>query len=171
MEPYGEPPILVARAIRHAVFSIRTAIGDATIGTRAWLSADPRSTAAIIAFALSLKMPYRQTTFQDFAFTRGSADDITSDQSIQAGRWRMALCSGDPGLSTGRSLIHAVFFRAYLFNPKGTNGVPTFALQKARIMSVSDQYLYRGGIFTRRAENSRPGCKFWRTHGKASPRT
>jgi len=44
------------------------------------------------------------------------------------------------------------FSGAYLFNPKGTRGVPNVsALQKAKVMSVSDQYLYRWRI-TRRAK-------------------
>jgi hypothetical protein len=39
------------------------------------------------------------------------------------------------------------FSGSYLFNPRNTNGVSTFRRQRYEdVMSVSDQYLFRGGV-------------------------
>jgi hypothetical protein len=140
-------PILVATRHQGSGYFHTHGIGDATIGTRAWLFRGPTEHGGNIAFGASLKMPTGKDNSQDFAFIRGQRTIITSDQSIQTGDggWGFALEAQGYQRTFFNSMLY--FSGAYLFNPRGTNGVPTFRSAKGEgVMSVSDQYLYRGGI-------------------------
>lgn len=139
-------PILVAKRDQRANGIFHTAgIGDSTIGARFWVFRPPTESGGNIAFGFSLKMP---TGRDDSVGHRGSAGPLVSaDQSIQAGdgRWGFALETQAIKPFFFHSTLY--FSGAYLFNPADTNGVRTFRTQKGEgIMSVADQYLYRGGI-------------------------
>lgn len=140
-------PILVAtRHMSSGLFHTH-GIGDSTVGTRAWIFHSPAEHGGNIAFGISLKMPTGKDNSQDFAFINGRRTIITSDQSIQAGDggWGFALETQGYQRTYFNSMLY--FSGAYLFNPRGTNGVPTFRAAKGEeVMSVSDQYLYRAGI-------------------------
>jgi hypothetical protein len=61
---------------------------------------------------------------------------------------------GSWGFNVGTQAYKSLWRRAsvyaqatYLFNPRDTNGVATFRSQAGQgVMSVTDQYLYRGGV-------------------------
>jgi hypothetical protein len=141
----GSLPILVATRHQGSGYFHTHGIGDATIGTRAWLFNGERG--GNIALGISLKMPTGKDNSQDYAFVGGRRTIITSDQSIQAGDggWGFALETQGYKRTFFNSVLY--FSGAYLFNPQGTNGVPTFRTAKGEeTMSIADQYLYRGGI-------------------------
>jgi len=141
----GSVPILVANRHSGAGYFHTHGIGDATIGTRAWLFNGDHG--GNIAFGVSLKMPTGKDNSEDYTVRNGVRTIITSDQSIQAGDggWGFALETQGYKRTFFNSVLY--FSGAYLFNPQGTNGVPTFRTQKGEeIMSIADQYLYRGGI-------------------------
>src|SRR5215472_12312847 len=123
----GSLPILVATRHQGNGLFHTHGIGDAAIGARTWLFNGERG--------------------GNFAFIGGRRTIITSDQSIQAGdgAWGFALETQGYQRTSFNSVLY--FSGTYLFNPQGTNGVPTFRSAKGEeVMSVADQYLYRGGI-------------------------
>jgi hypothetical protein len=119
-------PILVAtRHMSSGLFHTH-GIGDSTVGTRAWIFHSPAEHGGNIAFGISLKMPTGKDNSQDFAFINGRRTIITSDQSIQAGDggWGFAMETQGYQRTYFNSMLY--FSGAYLFNPRGTNDVPTF---------------------------------------------
>ena len=123
-------------------------IGDMTIGGRAWLFKPPTENGGNIAVGLSLKLPtgkYNATGIARNA--RGETIVATADQSIQAG-------DGGTGFVLDTQAFRPVWFHStvyftgsYLFNPRDTNGVNSFRTRfRETVLSVSDQYLARGGI-------------------------
>jgi len=144
----GSLPILVAKRDQRANGIFRTAgIGDSTVGARFWIFRPPTESGGNISFGFSLKMPTGKDNAVDHGVSRGIRQLVTADQSIQAGDggWGFALETQMFKPIPGRNTLY--FSGAYLFNPKDTNGVRTFRTQKGEeIMSVADQYLYRGGI-------------------------
>jgi hypothetical protein len=144
----GSLPILVAKRdqLQNGIF--RTAgVGDSTVGARFWVFRPPTESGGNVSFGFSLKMPTGKDNSVDHGVFRGTPQLVTADQSIQAGDggWGFALeTQGYKPIWFHNTLY---FSGAYLFNPKETNGVPTFRTAKGEeVMSVSDQYLYRGGI-------------------------
>ncbi len=123
-------------------------IGDATVGTRAWVLKPSSERRGNIAFGISLKMPTGKSNSTGLALNAaGQQITATADQSIQAGDggWGFSLDS--------QAYIHlpwgfmAYETGSYLFNPRDTNGVASFRTRPLEaVLSVSDQYLARGGI-------------------------
>jgi hypothetical protein len=61
------------------------------------------------------------------------------------GGWGFALDTQAYKPIPGRNMLY--FSGTYLFNPQNTNGVATFRARRGEeIMSITDQYLFRGGI-------------------------
>jgi hypothetical protein len=122
-------------------------IGDATIGARAWVFRPPTETGDNISVGLSLKMPTGKYNAAGLAVSGGQTILATADQSIQAG-------DGGTGFAVDIQAFKRLTFRSetyftalYLFNPRNTTGVSTFRrLPGEQVMSVPDQYLYRGGV-------------------------
>ncbi|MFN0168769.1 MAG: hypothetical protein ACKV22_20275 [Bryobacteraceae bacterium] len=123
-------------------------IGDMTLGGRAWIFRPPTESGGNVVVGMSLKLPtgdYRGTGLARDA--QGNVITATADQSIQAG-------DGGTGFAFDiqayrpfvlRTMVY--FSSTYLFNPRDTNGVRTFRTRRGEeVMSVSDQYLVRGGI-------------------------
>lgn len=143
-------PILIARRNQlynpRGIYNVR-GIGDMTIGGKAWLFRSPGEHGNI-QMGLSLKMPTGDPGSKDLALDRtGKPVYAVADQSIQAGDggWGFALDSqGYRRFFWDTTLYYS---GSYLFNPQNTNGVPTLRTAKGEeVMSISDQYLYRGGI-------------------------
>ncbi|HUS05253.1 MAG TPA: hypothetical protein VMZ52_03100 [Bryobacteraceae bacterium] len=143
-------PVLLAH--RNQLYSpsgkfVVNGIGDASIGARAWLFKPPTESGDNIAIGLSLKAPTGKYNATGPAISGGIPIIATADQSIQAG-------DGGTGFALDLQAYKRVFFKSelyfsgvYLFNPRNTNGVSTFRRQAGeQVMSVADQYLYRGGI-------------------------
>jgi hypothetical protein len=122
-------------------------IGDMTVGTRGWLF-QGKEGAGNMGIGVSLKLPTGKDNSMGAALdSKGQPVLATADQSIQAG-------DGGVGFSLDTQAYRPVwlgtmvyFTATYLFNPRDTNGVATFRTKKGEtVMSVSDQYLVRGGI-------------------------
>jgi hypothetical protein len=123
-------------------------IGDMTIGGRGWLFRPPTESGGNVAIGLSLKLPtgdYRATGAALDA--QGRPIVATADQSIQAGDGGVGFAV-DAQAFRPMPLRTVVYFSgSYLFNPRDTNGVRTFRSRRGEeVMSVSDQYLARGGV-------------------------
>jgi hypothetical protein len=128
-------------------------LGDIAVVGRYLLwdpGAQPRGN---VQLGLGIKAPTGKHDVED---TRVSLDDDgnrvetvrTVDQSIQPGDggWGVIVdMSGFRALgSTGEYALYAS--GAYLINPEGTNGTPTFRSRESEaIMSIADQYLFRTG--------------------------
>jgi hypothetical protein len=122
--------------------------GDATVGARYWIFKPPTESGGNIQMGINLKIPTGIYNATGHAVdSQGRPVVATADQSIQAGDGRV-------GFSLDIQAFHplpfgfmAYFTGVYLFNPADTNGVSTFRRAKGEdVMSVTDQYLYRGGI-------------------------
>jgi hypothetical protein len=147
----GSLPIMVAT--RNQVYAPKGyyhvhGIGDSTVGVRGWLFRPPTESGGNIAFGVSLKMPTGRDNSADYGVTSsGQRVVATADQSIQLG-------DGGWGFSLETQAYRRIWFHnmlyfsgSYLFNPQDTNGVNTFRTRRGEtVMSISDQYLYRGGI-------------------------
>lgn len=149
----GSLPVL--NATRYQLYNPKgtyhvAGIGDATIGARAWLFRGPAESGGNVALGFSLKMPTGKSDSRDNAtLANGTPVLAVADQSIQAGDggWGFALDvqAYRPLPVFQRTTMY--FAGTYLFNPTDTNGVATFRSRPSEsIMSVSDQYLFRGGL-------------------------
>jgi hypothetical protein len=119
-----------------------------TVGGRAWIFRPPTESGGNVAIGVNLKLPTGKYNATGAALDRNGAPIIaTADQSIQAG-------DGGTGFSIDIQAYKPTYFRSmlyfsgsYLFNPRNTNGVSTFRTRRGEeVMSVADQYLYRGGV-------------------------
>ena len=123
-------------------------IGDMSVGMHAAIFRPPTESGGNIVVGMSLKLPTGRDNSQQLAVSSTGASILAvADQSIQAG-------DGGVGFAVDLQAYHPAPFRTmvyfsgtYLFNPRDTNGVPTFRRAAGeQVMSVSDQYLYRGGV-------------------------
>lgn len=147
----GSLPTL--RAERNQLYAPRgiynvTAIGDMTLGARTWLFRPPTESGANVGLGVSLKLPTGKYNATDVATNnRGETIIATADQSIQAGDGGLGFVLDAQAYQPipGRAMLY--FSGAYLFNPRNTNDVSTFRTRRYEdVMSVADQYLFRGGI-------------------------
>lgn len=121
--------------------------GDASFGIRSWLWKPPTESGDNVSIGMSLKVPTGKYNATALAMQNGKTIVATADQSIQAG-------DGGTGFAVDIQAFKRLFYRnelyfagVYLFNPRDTNGVATFRrLPGEQVMSVTDQYLFRGGI-------------------------
>jgi hypothetical protein len=117
-------------------------IGDMIIGARMWVLKPPTESRQNILVGFGLKLPTGNPGVTNIV----NGQVRTVDQSIQPG-------DGGYGISLDAQAFKGVGFATffgsgtYLFNPKVHNGVPTGRSRPSEaIMSVSDEYLYRGGV-------------------------
>lgn len=123
-------------------------IGDMLVGVQGWVLRPPAENGGNVAFGASLKLP---TGINDGKFTgtlaNGQRVEAVGDQSMQPG-------DGSWGFTLSTQAYKQVIFQTttyfqgfWLFNPRDTNGVPTFRTRPGeQVMSVPDQYLFRGGF-------------------------
>jgi hypothetical protein len=123
-------------------------IGDMTVGGRAWIFRPPDEGGGNIAIGVSLKLPTGQyNATREAKNARGQTIIATADQSIQAG-------DGGTGFVVDTQAYRPAWFQSmlyfsgsYLFNPRDTNGVNSSRIRfRETVLSVTDQYLARGGI-------------------------
>lgn len=122
-------------------------IGDVTVGAQAWIFRPPTEHGGNIALSASLKIPTGIDNATGAALLGGQTVTATADQSLQPGDggWGFLLASQ----AYKRIWFHTMtyFQGEWLFNPEDTNGVATFRRQPGQaVMSVPDQYLFRGGF-------------------------
>lgn len=129
-----------------AKYSVNS-IGDVTVGGRMWIFKPPTESGNNVSVGMGLKLPTGKYNATGLATLNGKQVVATADQSIQAG-------DGGTGFSVDLQGYRRTYFNTelyfagvYLFNPRDTNGVATFRrLPGEQVMSVTDQYLYRGGL-------------------------
>ena len=123
-------------------------IGDMTLGGRAWIFRPPTESGGNIGIGMSLKLPtgeYRATGTATDA--QGRTIEATADQSIQAGDGGVGFAIDFQAYRPVKFGVMTYLSGSYLFNPRDTNGVRTFRTRRGEdVMSVSDQYLVRGGL-------------------------
>ena len=125
-----------------------TSQGDATAGVRAWLFKQPTESRRNIGVGLALKVPTGRYNVTGNATDRnGSPIVATADQSIQPGDGGVGFVLDINAYSPTYFDSWLYFQGLYLFNPRNTNGVNSFRTRPGEtVLSVSDQYLYRGGF-------------------------
>ena len=123
-------------------------IGDITFGGRAWVFKPPTESGDNISVGMFLKLPTGKYNATGRATNSlGQQIIATADQSIQAGDGGTGLAVELQGYKRIPFRSELYFAGVYLFNPRDTNGVATFRTARGEaVMSVTDQYLYRGGI-------------------------
>jgi hypothetical protein len=123
-------------------------VGDIIVGAQAWAFRSPTESGGNIAFGAGLKLPSGLNNGTGTALlSNGTYGKAVADQSLQPGdgSWGFILSSQ----AYKQTYFHTVgyFQGSWLFNPRDTNGVPTFrAKPLEKYMSVTDQYLFRAGL-------------------------
>lgn len=129
-------------------------LGDITLVGRYLLWDPVTQPRGNVSIGLGIKFPTGDYDVEDTRERLGDDGERvrtveTVDQSIQPGDggWGVVVdMSGYRQLgSSGEYALYAS--GAYLINPEGTNGVPTFRSRESEaIMSIADQYLFRAGV-------------------------
>ncbi len=131
----------------NGVFDV-AGLGDIIVGAQAWVLRPPTENGGNIAFSAGLKLPTGLNDGMGTArLANGTVQKVVADQSLQPG-------DGSWGFTLGTQAYKQTYFHttgyfqgSWLFNPRDTNGVPTFRTQRGEnVMSVTDQYLFRGGL-------------------------
>ncbi len=122
-------------------------IGDVSVVARSWLLSPGAHSEGNIQVGLGIKLPTGNDGVRDTFLTLSGPVERTVDQSIQPGDGGVGMLLEAQGF---RRLFKGLTFSAagaYLFNPRDTNGVPTFRSRPPEaIMSVADQYVFRMGF-------------------------
>ena len=123
-------------------------IGDMTLGGRmnVWKPSNEQFSNVQLGFAL--KLPTGDYNAMGYALdARGNSILATADQSIQAGDGRLGFALDIQAYRPVWFDTMVYFSGTYLFNPHDINGVYTYRGRASeRYMSVTDQYLWRGGV-------------------------
>jgi hypothetical protein len=140
-------PVTDADRINHRTKGVTesTGIGDMTIGAKFWLFRPPTESHQNIQLGFSLKLPTGKPNVTSLisGVPNPSPIPVTVDQSIQlgdAGTGFVFDYLAYKSLPRGFTLFSTGI---YLFNPRNTYTATT---PGARVLSVSDQYLFRGGV-------------------------
>ncbi|HXA53167.1 MAG TPA: hypothetical protein VNV86_22775 [Candidatus Acidoferrum sp.] len=121
--------------------------GDASVGVRAWIFKPPTESGNNISVGMSLKIPTGVYNATGPAISAGKPIIATADQSIQPGDGGTGFSIDIQGYKHTIFQTELYFAGVYLFNPRDTNGVSTFRRANGeQVMSVADQYLFRGGF-------------------------
>ncbi|MBI4908759.1 MAG: hypothetical protein HY820_34380 [Acidobacteria bacterium] len=140
-------PVMDADRINHLTSGVTesTGLGDVSLGGRFWIWRPPVESRQNIQIGFAVKLPTGRPNVT--SFISGSIipapTPVTVDQSIQLG-------DSGTGIAIDYSAYKALLRRftlfstgVYLFNPRNSYTATTAV---ARELSVSDQYLVRGGI-------------------------
>jgi hypothetical protein len=140
-------PVMDADRINHRTKGVTevTGKGDMSVGAKFWLFRPPTESRQNIQIGFSVKLPTgKPDATSMITGTATPSNNVTTvDQSIQLG-------DSGTGIAIDYLAYKALPRRftlfstgVYLFNPKNTYTATT---PGARVLSVSDQYLIRGGI-------------------------
>ena len=122
-------------------------VGDITVGAQSWLFRPPTENGGNVAVSASVKIPTGIDNATGSGLYHGQIIKATADQSMQPGDGSWGFNVGTQGYKSLWRRASAYGQAIYLFNPRDTNGVATFRSQPGQsVMSVTDQYLYRGGV-------------------------
>ena len=137
------------RESRHSTFS--KGLSDLRLGINYWLFDQKISTNGNLSLGLGLKLPtgdfHAESIFYNVG-PAGSAMKRPVDQSIQLGDGGVGLSFESQGLRELIPNLYGFYSAFYLLNPRNTNGTATYRSRESEgIMSVSDQFAFRTGIF------------------------
>jgi hypothetical protein len=123
-------------------------LGDISLVGRRWMFDTTKHLNQNLSLGLGIKIPTGDYDVTDTFVTNASGSTAirTVDQSIQPGDggWGAILDVQGFRAIGSKMTMHAA--GTYLFNPRETNGVPTFRGRASEaVMSVADQYLVRVG--------------------------
>ena len=144
------PVLQGTRNQKYAPFGVYdiAGLGDIIVGAQAWVLRPPAENGGNIAFSAGLKLPTGLNNGMGTAtLANGTVQKVVADQSLQPGDGSWGFTLGSQAYK--QTLFHttAYFQGSWLFNPRDTNGVPTFRTAPGeQVMSVTDQYLFRGGL-------------------------
>lgn len=120
-------------------------VGDISLIGRVWLLRPPAESRQNVSFGFGVKFPTGKPGVVDTVNTAAGPVTRVVDQSIQPGDGGYGLVADFQGYKAiKRTTLYASGL--YLVNPRNTNGVPTGRRPTEAVMSVADQYSYRGGI-------------------------
>ena len=131
----------------YGVFDI-AGLGDMIIGAQAWILRPPAENGGNIAFSAGLKLPTGLNNGMGTArLANGTVQKVVADQSLQPGDGSWGFTLGTQAYKQAYFHTTGYFQGSWLFNPRDTNGVPTFRTAPGeQVMSVTDQYLFRAGL-------------------------
>ena len=122
-------------------------IGDISIVARRWLFDTKKYYDQNLSIGIGIKIPTGKEDVTDSFTTLTGQEVRTVDQSIQNGDGGWGAIVDIQGFTLITKDLTLFGSGVYLFNPRGTNGVPTFRSDPAEaIMSVADQYVARIGL-------------------------
>lgn len=122
-------------------------IGDIAVVARRWMFDTKKYKDKNLSVGLGIKIPTGNDDITDTFTTFTGTEVRTVDQSIQNGDGGWGVILDLQGFMPVTKDVTLFGSGVYLFNPYGTNGVPTFRSDPAEaIMSVADQYVARLGF-------------------------
>ncbi len=122
-------------------------IGDISIVARRWMFDTKKYQDQNLSIGLGIKIPTGKDDTTDTFTTFTGTAVRTVDQSIQNGDGGWGAIVDIQAFKLVTKDLTLFGSGVYLFNPRGTNGVPTFRSDPAEaIMSVADQYVARLGF-------------------------
>ena len=140
-------PFTDADRINHRTKGVTesTGLGDMSVGAKFWLFRPPTESHQNIQIGFALKLPTGKPNVTSLisGVPNPSTTPTTVDQSIQLGDSGTGLALdylAYKSLPKGFTLFST---GVYLLNPRNTYTATT---PGARVLSVSDQYLFRGGV-------------------------
>lgn len=140
-------PFMYADRINHRTGGVTHAAGlsDMSVGAKFWIFRPPTETRQNIEIGFSLKMPTGapDATSLIRGGTSPSTTPTTVDQSIQPGDSGVGLAISYLAYKALPKRFTLFSSGVYLLNPKNTYAAST---PGARVLSVADQYVWRGGI-------------------------
>jgi hypothetical protein len=127
------------------------AIGDMVLSGTAWLLDPETFLGGNVKLGLGVKFPTGQDDVRHTATVRNgntyTREERTVDQSIQPGDGSFGFVLGVEAFYLLLEKYTLFYQSLYLFNPRNTNGVPTFRTTSGEeVMSVTDQFVGRAGV-------------------------
>lgn len=120
--------------------------GDIGISARAWLIRPRAEKRQNVSIGFGIKLPTGKKDVSDWVNTPTGRQKKLADPSIQLGDGGFGFVADIAAFKSFKRFT-AFGSGTYLFNPRNTNGVPAGRVRPSEaVMSVSDQYLARGGI-------------------------
>ena len=122
------------------------AFGDVTLGFRMWVFKPPTESGDNVSVGFGVKLPTGLYNAGGLATRSGQLVNATYDQSMMTGDGGVGVSANVAAYKRIPTNTMLYFSGSWLFNPRNTNGVSTFRTQAGEgVMSVADQYLFRGG--------------------------
>jgi len=140
-------PIMDADRLNHRTGGLTesTGLGDISVGARFWVFRPPTESRQNIQVGFALKLPTGKpdVTSRITGVPNPTTAVTTVDQSIQLGDSGTGVAIDFLAYKSLPARFTLYSTGVYLFNPKNTYTATT---PGARVLSVSDQYLLRGGL-------------------------